>query len=85
MQVRAENRETEISAAAIGSYARLLGAVPGRIETHGSPDGGLICERRIARGRSTIWRIRPDGSVVGDRPFDYGVRAFISAPLPRGI
>jgi hypothetical protein len=85
MAVALEREELEISAAAICSYSRLMRAVRGRIESHGSADGGLICERRISRGRSMAWRILPDGGVVADSPYDYRLGRFVSAPLPKGV
>jgi hypothetical protein len=75
--------EIEISEAAIGAYTRLLNAVRGRIETHPSADGGLICEARTGRSRPTMWRVSPDGGVLPDSPYNFALRAFITAELPR--
>ena len=77
--------EIEITDAAIGGFSRLLRTVRGRIETHASGDGGLICEDRTIRMRPTIWRISPDGTVLPDSPYSFRRRAFISAELPTGF
>jgi hypothetical protein len=77
--------EIEITDAAISGLSRLLSAVRGRIETHASGDGGLICEDRTFRARPTIWRVSPDGAVLADTPYDFRLRAFIPAGLPPGF
>ncbi len=77
--------EIEITDAAIGTYRRLLIAMGGRITTHPSWDGGLICENRIRRARPLIWRISGDGTVVPDSRYSFTRRAFIPAALPQGV
>jgi hypothetical protein len=77
--------EIETSEAAIGAYTRLFSAVRSSIETHPSADGGLICEARTGRSRPTLWRVSPDGAVLPDSPYNFALRAFITADLPRGV
>jgi hypothetical protein len=77
--------EIEITDAAIGGFSHLLRTVRGRIETHASGDGGLICEDRTVRMRPTMWRILPNGAVLPDSPYNFRRRAFISADLPSGL
>jgi hypothetical protein len=77
--------EIEITEAAISGFSRLLSAVRGRIETHAFGDGGLICEDRTVRARPRIWRVTPDGAVLPDTPYNFRLRAFISAGLPPGF
>jgi hypothetical protein len=77
--------EIEITDAAIGGFRHLLREVRGKLETHASGDGGLICEDRTVRMRPTIWRISPDGAVLPDSPYNFRRRAFISAELPPGF
>jgi hypothetical protein len=74
--------ETEITEAAIRGYGRLLSAVGGRIETHASRDGGLICEDRTVPARPTAWRVAPDGAVLPDSPYNFRLGAFVTAGLP---
>jgi len=81
----ARRGEVEITDAAIGGFSHLLRTVRGKIETHASGDGGLICEDRTARMRPTMWRISPDGAVLPDSPYSFRRRAFISAELPPGF
>jgi hypothetical protein len=77
--------ELEVSAAAVGSYARLLAGVPGSFRTHGCRDGGLICEERSNRARPIVWRILADGSILPDTRYNYAVRGFVTAALPSGV
>ena len=79
------NGEIEITDAAIGGYSRLLTAVRGRIETHPSRDGGLICEDRTVPARPTVWRVLPNGVVLPDSPYNFLLGAFLTASLPRGL
>jgi len=77
--------EIEITDAAIGGYSRLLSAVGGRIATHASRDGGLICEDRTVPARPTVWQVLPDGAVLPDNPYNFLLGAFVTASLPRGV
>lgn len=77
--------EIEITDAAIGGYGRLLSAVGGRIETHASRDGGLICEDRTVPARPTAWRVAPDGVVLPDSPYNFPLGAFVTAGLPPSL
>jgi hypothetical protein len=77
--------ETEISRAAICAYGRLLRVLKGRIRTHASSDGGLICELRVGRARPLLWRILPDGTVAADSRYSFVRGAFVTAPLPQGL
>jgi hypothetical protein len=77
--------EIQISEYAIGACTRLFGAVRDRIQTHASADGGLICEARTGRSRPTFWRVSPDGGVLPDSPYNFALRAFITAELPGGV
>jgi hypothetical protein len=83
--MRSARHEMEVSEAAIRAYGRLLGALNGRIRTHPSCDGGLICELRPGRARPILWRIQPDGAVVPDTRYNFMRRAFVTTPLPQGI
>ena len=78
----ASGDEFEISAAAICGYGRLLRALGGKVITHGTKDGGLICEHRAAAARPTLWRISPDGAVLPDSPYNFLLGAFVTASLP---
>ena len=78
-------QETEISRAAIRAYGRLLRVLEGRIRTHASTDGGLICELRVGRARPLLWRISPDGSVMADSRYSFVRGGFVTAPLPQGL
>jgi hypothetical protein len=78
-----EQREIEITDAAIVAYRCLLTAARGRLETHATGDGGLICEDRVGRSRPTLWRILPSGAVLPDSPYNFRRRTFIEAELPR--
>ncbi len=50
--------------------------------TYAEADGGLICEKRAGRARSTLWRITADGRVLPDTPYSYEQRAFVAgAPV----
>jgi hypothetical protein len=80
--MRSVTPEIEISEAALRAYARMLRVLKGRIRTHGSPDGGLICELRAGRARPTFWRILPDGAVMADSRYSFVRAAFVTAPLP---
>ena len=74
-----------ITDAAMASYEQLRAAVRGRIASHPSGDGGLICEERTHRARPTVWRVAPDGAVLPDRPYNFALRTFITAGLPGGV
>jgi hypothetical protein len=78
-------QEIEISEAAIRAYAQLVRVLKGRIRTHASQDGGLICELRAARARPMLWRILPDGAVAADSRYSFVRGGFVAAPLPQGI
>ena len=78
------HQEIEISEAAVRAFARLLRVLKGRIRTHSSRDGGLICELRAGRARPVLWRILSDGTVVADSRYSFVQGAFVRAPLPRG-
>ncbi len=80
-----EREEVEISLAAIGGFRRLRRVLGGAVKTHGSLDGGLICEDRSVRTRPTIWRISPDGAVLADSPYNYATRTFSRVKLPQGV
>jgi hypothetical protein len=77
--------ELEITAAAIGAFARLLTTTGRRFKTQGTTDGGLICEDRTSPARPAVWKISPDGGLVADSCYSYPLRAFTSVPLPRGV
>ncbi len=77
--------EFGITAAAIRGYGRLLKAVGGKIRTHPSKDGGLICEDTRHPARPTIWRVCPDGAVLPDSQYNFLLRAFITGALPEGV
>jgi hypothetical protein len=32
-----------------------------------------------------MWRVSPDGGVLPDSPYNFALRAFITAELPRGV
>ena len=78
-------QEIEISEAAIRAYARLVRILEGRIRTHATRDGGLICELRVGRARPMLWRIRPDGAVAADSRYSFVRGGFFAAPLPQGM
>lgn len=78
-------RPPEITGAAIEGVSRLLAAVPGTVQAHATSDGGLICERRTSTVRPTLWRVAPDGTVLPDSPYSFGLREFVTASLPRGV
>lgn len=75
----------EITDAAIGTYARLLATTGRRLRTHGSADGGMICEDRTSPARPRIWKISPDGAMVPDTLYSFALRAFTAAALPQGV
>jgi hypothetical protein len=77
--------EVEISPAAIAAYGRLLGALGRRVYTHGTPDGGLICEDRSCPVRPTLWRIVRNGEILADRPYSYTRAGFVTGELPAGV
>jgi hypothetical protein len=77
--------EIEVSEAAIRAYGRLWRALNGKIRTHPSRDGGLICELALGRVHPVLWRIQPDGAVAADTRYSFVGRTFVSAPLPQGI
>ena len=77
--------EIEISDAAICGYGRLLRALSGRVITHATNDGGLICEHRGRAARPTLWRITSDGAVVPDTPYNFLRGAFVTASVPLSI
>lgn len=72
----------EISSAAIAGYARLRRLVGGRIETHPTRDGGLICEKRINRTRSILWHVTADGALVCDSIYSFRSGTFVRRHLP---
>jgi len=75
--------ELTISEAAIATCGRLVAAMAGRIATHASRDGGLICEDRTSRARPRMWRIAPDGGLLPDSSYSYVRHSFTRAPLPQ--
>ncbi len=77
------HQEVEISDAAIRAYAGLLRALPGRISTHASRDGGLICEMRPRRARPILWRILADGTLRPDNRYSFVRKGFITTQLPQ--
>ena len=77
--------EREITCAAVAGYARLRRTVGGRFETYPAGDGGLICEKRKGRARSTLWRVAPDGTVISDTPYSYAQHTFVPAPPVSGL
>jgi hypothetical protein len=79
------HHEIEVSEAAARAYGQLLGVLRGKVQTHASRDGGLICELRPNRARPVFWRIQPDGAVVADSRYSFVGRAFFSTPLPQGF
>lgn len=79
------HQEIEISEAAVRAYAGLMRSLKGRIRTHASRDGGLICELRAGRARPTLWRIGPDGTMVADSRYSFVRGAFVTAALPQGL
>ena len=78
-------QEIEVSQAAVRCYGRLLRVLEGRVRSHASCDGGLICELRRPRARPILWRILPDGDVVADTRYSFVRGAFSTTPLPQGI
>ena len=83
--VESDDREYEITRAAIAGYARLSRAVGGRIVTHPERSGGLICEKRAGRAHPTLWRITADGTVRPDSPYSYEQRAFVAGAEIAGL
>ena len=77
--------ELEITEAAIDTFARLLVLTGRRLKTHGSGDGGMICEDRTSPARPRIWKITRDGVLVADSHYSFALRAFTAAPLPQAI
>lgn len=75
--------ELEISAAAIGGYARLRRAVGSAIVAHVRADGSLICEDRRVAARPTMWQISTRGTISPDAPYNFLVGGFVAAKLPR--
>jgi len=80
-----ERDRSEITEAAITGLGRLLRVVKGKLETHPSGDGGLICEYRRSHARPTIWRVSCDGEVLPDSPYSYRHRTFVPAQLPASV
>lgn len=85
LSVDSDDGEFEITQAAVAGYARLRRMVGGRLTTHPFGDGGLICELRRGRARSTLWRVAADGTVISDTPYSYAQRAFVVAPPVSGL
>jgi hypothetical protein len=83
--MRSCHHELEITDAAIGTFARLLVVTGRRLKTHGSGDGGMICEDRTSPARPTLWKISPDGGLVPDSRYNYARRAFAPVALPTSI
>ncbi len=75
--------ELEISAAAIGGYARLRRAVGSAIVAHVRADGSLICEDRRSVARPMMWQISTAGTVSPDTPYSFLIGGFVAAKLPR--
>jgi hypothetical protein len=78
----APSHEVAITDAAIAALRQLVGALTGRVATHGYRDGGLICEDRTSRGRPRMWRIGADGGLLPDSSYNYADGAFVSTPVP---
>ncbi|HEY1524332.1 MAG TPA: hypothetical protein VGF70_15080 [Solirubrobacteraceae bacterium] len=75
--------EATITEAALRTCGRLVALMAGRIATHASSDGGLICEDRTSRARPRMWRIMPDGALLSDSSYNFTRQKFIRAPLPQ--
>jgi hypothetical protein len=75
--------EVTVTEAAIRTCGRLVALMAGRIATHASRDGGLICEDRASRARPRLWRITPEGALLSDSSYNFTRQAFTAVPVPQ--
>ncbi len=85
LRERSAPAETELSEAALHTYGRLLAIAGPSLVTYPTYGGGMICEDRRRPSRPVLWRILPDGELLGDSRYSYTLRAFTPVALPQSV